>query len=88
MATAAIAKRAKRITGIGIAAAALGVTRQHLGLVLHGQRESKPLAVRYRAWKKQQRELRAAIAASVDDQVGIVNEFNAMRRSLPTACKS
>lgn len=55
MATAAKRKRAKRIAGIGIAAAALGVTRQHLGLVLHGDRTSPTLLARYHAWKKQQR---------------------------------
>lgn len=60
MATAAKRKRAKRIAGITGDAAALGVTRQHLGLVLHGDRESKPLARRYRELKRQQRATKTA----------------------------
>jgi len=55
MATVPNVKRAKRIAGIGAAAAALGVTRQHLRLVIIGDRESEILLSRYRTWKHQQR---------------------------------
>ena len=41
----------RRIAGIGTAAAALGVTRQHLSYVLHGRRESASLLRRYAEWK-------------------------------------
>ena len=40
-------KRRKRIAGIGRSAAALQVTRQHLGLVIRGGRVSKSLLARY-----------------------------------------
>lgn len=36
-------KHRARITGIKEAAAELGVTRQHLRLVIHGKRDSKPI---------------------------------------------
>lgn len=42
-------KRAKRISGIGVAAAALGVTRQHLRLVIIDSRKSETLLARYHA---------------------------------------
>jgi hypothetical protein len=44
-------KRRKRIAGICRAADALGVTRQHLGLVIRGSRPSKSLMARYVALK-------------------------------------
>ena len=47
-------KRRKRIAGICGAADALGVTRQHLGLVIRGNRVSKSLLARYRALKADQ----------------------------------
>ena len=46
---AGVRKRRVRIAGIGAMAAALGVTRQHLWLVLTGQRESRRLLAQYRA---------------------------------------
>jgi hypothetical protein len=36
--------------GISLAATELGVTRSHLWQVLSGNRESKPLLVRWAAW--------------------------------------
>ena len=47
-------KRARRIAGIGVAAAALGVTRQHLRLVIIGERESVTLLARLENWKRSQ----------------------------------
>jgi len=55
MATCANTKRARRIKGIGALAALLGVTRQHLALVLRGQRESQSLLGRYHVLSKAQR---------------------------------
>jgi hypothetical protein len=46
-------RRAPRIAGIGAAAAALGVTRQHLHAVLAGKRQSRRLTNRYHALKQQ-----------------------------------
>ena len=54
MATVPNMKRAKRIPGIVAAAKALGVTRQHLGLVIRGDRTSPSLLARYRNRKRQQ----------------------------------
>lgn len=50
-ATQGARKRSKRIAGIGRAAAALHVTRQHLRLVIRGFRSSKSLLARYRTLK-------------------------------------
>jgi hypothetical protein len=49
-------KRAPRINGIGRAAEQLGVTRQHLGLVLRGERISPRLLARYHQLRKPQPE--------------------------------
>jgi hypothetical protein len=48
-ATKSARKRRERIAGIGRSAAALQVTRQHLRLVIRGDRVSKSLVARYRA---------------------------------------
>jgi hypothetical protein len=45
-------KRRKAIAGIGRAAAALQVTRQHLRLVIRGSRVSKALLARYNSLKE------------------------------------
>jgi len=45
-------RRAPRIVGIGRDSAHLGVTRQHLRLVLIGQRCSRPLLRRYQALRR------------------------------------
>lgn len=41
-----------RFPGISLAAAELGVSRNHLWQVLSGKRESKPLMSRWKAWLK------------------------------------
>ena len=66
------------------AAKALDCTLSHLRRVVIGERESRSLLKRYRAWRKGQRELRAAITASVGDQVALVNDFRAMRSTQST----
>jgi hypothetical protein len=50
-ATQSARKRRKKIAGIGRAAVALQVTRQHLRLVIRGYRASKSLLARYRMLK-------------------------------------
>lgn len=45
-----------RYPGITLAATDLGVTRTHLWQVLSGNRESKPLLARWKAWLKQHPE--------------------------------
>ena len=50
-ATQSAKKRRQRIAGIGCAAAALQVTRQHLRLVILGCRPSKSLLARYKSLK-------------------------------------
>lgn len=62
MATAANRKRAKRIRGIVADANALRMSRDHLRLVLNGQRSSPKLLKRYRALKREQR---AAISGMI-----------------------
>lgn len=47
-------KRGPRIRGICADAAALGVTHEHLALVLRGKRKSEPLLARYQALKQSQ----------------------------------
>ena len=53
-------KRQVRHRGIVRAAAALGVTRQHLYLVLEHRRDSKPLLRRFRDYQQAQRNQAAA----------------------------
>jgi hypothetical protein len=55
MANVAKKKQAPRIKGICDAALALGVTRQHLALVIRKKRASRSLLKRYRAWRLQPR---------------------------------
>ena len=49
-------RRAPRIAGIGRDSARLGVTRQHLRLVLIGERCSSPLLRRYQALRRKHQE--------------------------------
>jgi len=49
-------QRARRIQGITRAASDLGVTRQHLRLVLIGERSSPPLLRRYQALRRKHQE--------------------------------
>jgi peptide deformylase len=46
----ASAPRSPRICGIGVAAKQLGCTRQHLLLVIQGERSSPELLARYRSF--------------------------------------
>ena len=62
-------KRRKRIAGIGQSADALNVTRQHLGMVIRGDRTSKSLLAKYKALMAGERQSRLLLVRSTSVKV-------------------
>jgi len=58
-----------RIAGIGQSADALNVTRQHLGMVIRGDRTSKSLLAKYKALMAGERQSRLLLVRSTSVKV-------------------
>jgi hypothetical protein len=78
--------RNPRIRGITADAKALGVTREHLYLVLRGERESNPLKARYLALKQSQQEqrMKKTMKLSPQGRVPMPIEFAALQNLQPS----
>jgi hypothetical protein len=78
--------RTHRIRGITADAKTLGVTREHLFLVLRGHRQSDPLRARYQALKKSQQEQRMKTTPKLSPQghAPMPPEFSACQNLQPS----
>jgi hypothetical protein len=76
-------RNSPRIPGIGAAAKALGVTRDHLRWVIQGKRKGKRLLARYRALKKAMRTEPITI-----DPTSAEDRINKALASLNKTCDS